>query len=374
MNAAIPAKNIDLYLGKAIDFHCHGIGRFDFTEILQLDLFQIERILKERHQHCILTMYLPKQNFEDFLNLMEHFHLGKQRGEFTHIKGIGLEGPLLASHGGTPEIGVWMPSKSHWQALANCGSKGLIYIILSPDAQLHGSNFPFDPDYPSITWITETLLTGGVLPAPGHFTKSDPVTSAQSLQLMFDVVSAWGHGATVTDHLYNDMPHNFKHAWRTPREKAQREQEIQMLDLENWNLNSLEDQLGIVPAVIIKNARKGLVKVCQNFDGEHVDLEIVKKTVELLGAENMLMMTDSIENHCLAGRKLQMHDGSSLLYQDEGIVAAGSQGIDRQIQNMVLMELSDQQIQFITQKVASDLLIQQEKYIEQLTYAEVSRL
>lgn len=368
MNAETSARNIDQYLGKSIDFHCHGIGRFDFTEILQLDLIEIERILRERCQHCILTMYLPKQNFEDFLNLMERFHSGKQRGDFTHIKGIGLEGPLLASHGGTPEVGVWMPGKSHWKALANCGSKGLTYIILSPDAQQHGSNFPYDPDYPSITWITETLLTGGVLPAPGHFTKTDPVGSAQSLQLMFDVVSAWGYGPTVTDHLYNDMPHNFKHAWRTPREKTQRDQEIKMLDLEHWNLNSLEDQLGIVPAVIIKNARKGLVKVCQNFDGEHVDLEIVKKTVELLGAENMLMMTDSIESHCLAGRKLQMHDGSSLLYQDEGIVAAGSQGIDRQIQNMISMGLSNHQIELITQTVASNLLVQQEKYIYWTTH------
>ena len=127
---------IESLVEKSLDFHCHGVGKFDFTEIQNLDLSEIEKILSARKQHCILTLYLPKPNFEHFLELMELFHQGKQAGRFNHIAGISLEGPLLASHGGTPEEGVWLPTKQHWKELAACGKKGLIYIVFSPDAEL----------------------------------------------------------------------------------------------------------------------------------------------------------------------------------------------------------------------------------------------
>src|ERR1700733_7241692 len=91
----------------SIDFHCHGVGRFDFTEIPKLDLEEIEDILAEKKQKTVLTMYLPKPHFEDFLELIEKFYQGKKAGKFNYIAGFGLEGPLLASHGGTPEKGVW---------------------------------------------------------------------------------------------------------------------------------------------------------------------------------------------------------------------------------------------------------------------------
>jgi hypothetical protein len=280
---------------------------------------------------------------------MEVFYKGKQSGKFAHVVSIGLEGPVLASHGGTPETGVWAPTKQHWKELSACGKKGLIYVILSPDAQL-------PPSLPDVPWITATLLSGGVLPAPGHFTKADPISSAKSLQHMFDQVASWGQSPTITDHMFNDMPHNFKHAWRTPREKANREQDLDALRLDLWDMNLLEEQLGPVPAVMIKNARRGIVKICQNFDGEHVDLAVVKKTVELVGPENMLMMTDSIESKCLAGRALKMGEGSTLLYQEQDIVAAGSQTVQHQIFNMIAIGLSQHQITTITSSVPSEII------------------
>jgi hypothetical protein len=256
-----------------------------------------------------------------------------------------------------------MPTRQHWQQLAAYGRKGLIYIIFSPDAQLFGSNFKLDTTYPSITWIAETLLQGGVLPAPGHFIKTNPEASAKMLQSIFDVVVAWGHAPTITDHLYNDMPHNFKHSWRTPEEKIRRDKEVELLNLGLWNLESLEEKLGPVPAVMIRNARKGIVKICQNFDGEHVDLAIVKRTVELVGAENMMMMTDSIESRRLAGRSLHMKNDSTLLYQDEGIVAAGSQNVSHQIKNMFSIGLSQKEIELISNKVPSSIIAQRNKYV-----------
>ncbi|MDF2530036.1 MAG: hypothetical protein K0Q57_916 [Gammaproteobacteria bacterium] len=344
---------------KSLDFHCHGVGRFDFTEIFDIQLQEIEDILASRHHRSILTLYLPKPNFDDFLFLMEIYSRGKKAGKFKHIAGIGLEGPLLASHGGTPETGVWNPSKYHWKKFADLGKKGLVYVIFSPDAPLdkNVSSTLFAPA-PSVSWIAETLLDGGVLPNPGHFLKNDPLASAKALQSVFDVVATWGQGAIGTDHLFNDMPLNFKHAWRTKADKARRDEEIQALNLESWTLSNLEEKLGPVPATIIRNAHKGLVKAAQNFDGEHVDLAIVKKAVELIGDENIMMMTDSIESKRLAGRNLHMMEGSTLLYQDEGIVAAGSQDVNRQIGNMFSIGLNPTQIGLICGANASDLLSQ----------------
>ena len=121
-----------------------------------------------------------------------------------------------------------------------------------------------------------------------------------------------------------------------------------------------------MPATILRHARKGLVKVCQNFDGEHVDLAIVKRTIELVGAENMLMMTDSIESKRLAGRDLRMHEGSTLLYQDEDIVAAGSQDVNKQVNNMIDVGLTLEQISLITRGSPEYLLKKREDYLDRI--------
>ncbi len=125
----------------------------------------------------------------------------------------------------------------------------------------------------------------------------------------------------------------------------------------------MDETLGPVPATMIRNALKGVVKIALNFDGEHVDLAVSKKTVELVGAENMLMMTDSIESKRLAGRQLHTQSGSTLLYQDEGIVAAGSLGVAHQIKNMEDIGLSRDQIKMIVSLNPAYLLIKRQQYI-----------
>ncbi len=82
---------------QSIDFHCHRVGPFDFTKILKLNLDEIEAILAKRNQKSILTLYLPKPQFNDFVKLMETFHQGRKAGKFKHIVGFSLEGPLLTS-------------------------------------------------------------------------------------------------------------------------------------------------------------------------------------------------------------------------------------------------------------------------------------
>ena len=344
---------------QSIDFHCHGIGGFDFSELKNSDLIEIENILSSRNQHIILTLYLPKKNFNQFFALLEYFHEGKKQSLFPHIIGLALEGPVLASHGGTPEIGVWFPTEFEWEKIASYGEKGLIYSIFSPDIHLL-ENY----SGPDVKWITKTLLSGGVIPSLGHFLKINPQESANAVQAVFDVVKQLDRGPIVTDHLYNDMPLNFKHAWRTSIEKDNRQKELNRLDLDSWTLETLEEKLGPVPAVIIKNAVEGIVKPCINFDGEHVDLDVLKKTVELIGAENIMLMTDSTEGKSLGGSKLFARENSSLLYQKEGIVAVGTQGVEKQINNMFSMGLSSEQINLITNINPRAVLRNQADYLK----------
>lgn len=344
---------------QSIDFHCHGIGDFDFSELKNSDLIKIENILSSRNQRIILTVYLPKKNFNQFFELLEYFHEGKEQSLFPHIIGIALEGPVLASHGGTPEIGVWFPTESEWEKIASYGGKGLIYSIFSPDVHLL-KNY----SGPDVRWITEVLLSGGIIPSLGHFLKINPQESAKAVQAIFDVVKRLGRFPIVTDHLYNDMPLNFKHAWRTSIEKNSRQEELNQLDLNSWTLDTLEGKLGPVPAVIIKNAVEGLVKPCINFDGEHVDLDILKKTIELVGAENIMLMTDSIESKSLGGSKLFAKENSSLLYQKEGVVAVGTQGVEKQINNMLSIGLSNEQVKLITNVNPRAVLKNQADYLK----------
>lgn len=321
---------------RPLDVHCHGIGKFDFTEIQKLNLDDIEKSLQEVNTNCVLTLYLPKPCFKYFIKLMDAFAEGKKQGKYQHIIGMALEGPLLSSHGGTPAQSVWYPSREEWELLASCGEKGLLYVILSPD--IHLKNILKIED---MLWVVETLLDGGVCPAPGHFLKINPEESAKSVVKMLELISKKGKTPTISDHLFNDMPRNFKHSWRTPDEKHYRLEHLKEIDLSSWNKSNLEEKAGLVPAALMRGALDGLIKLCLNFDGEHVDLEVSKRTVEILGADNLIAMTDRIESHRLGGQQLKQFEHSTLLYQEQNIVAAGAQPISKQMDNMRSIGLSE---------------------------------
>lgn len=345
---------------NAIDFHCHGVGQYDFTDIESFNLDDIEAILAQRDHHSILTVYLPKKNAEHFFDFMQIYAEAQKQHKYPHISGIAIEGPLLSSRGGTPKSTLWAPTKEEWQRFADCGKQGLIYIVFSPDAPIFDSkthNTAMDQPATDLTWVVNTLMSGGVLPSPGHFSKNAPEESVKALEVIFNAAQA--HGLTaVTDHFLNDMPHNFNHAWRNADERSHRQQDLAQIKPEQWSLDNLEEKLGPVPACLIRHARKGTVKLCQNFDGEHVDLELIRYLLPLIGPENLIMMTDSIESRVLAGRELSTREDSTLLYEEEGIVAAGTQGVAHQIRNMLSLGLSDQEIKTIIHSNASFIINQ----------------
>ena len=98
----------------------------------------------------------------------------------------------------------------------------------------------------------------------------------------------------------------------------------------------------------------------------------MKKTIELVGAENVLMMTDSVESKKMVGRHLHTRQGSTLLYQDDGIVAAGSQGATRQIANMLAAGIVPKDVQLITGIVPMEILKKRNEFLKKEVSSEIT--
>jgi len=295
---------------------------------------------------------LPKKELNNFVALVENYHSARTLNQLQNIVGLALEGPTLSLVGGTPEAGCWNPTKAEWITIAKLGSKGLIYCVVSPDYSTNAG-----PEYPtSIFWITKTLMDHGVMPALGHILKDNPAEAARQINVMLDGLEANQNIPVITDHMFNDMPLNFKHTWRTASEQESRRQQLAAILAEEWNYETIDNCLGPVPAELVRQAWKGKLKICLNFDGDHVDIEICKKAINLIGAENILLMTDRIAGKNFGGRKLIQHPDNSLLYQDKGIVAGGTQSLISQLGKMIRSQISSKDIYQITYANPNNLI------------------
>jgi N-acetylglucosamine-6-phosphate deacetylase len=94
----------------------------------------------------------------------------------------------------------------------------------------------------------------------------------------------------------------------------------------------------------MRGARDGSLLLFLNFDGEHVDAEVSRRVVDFVGADRVIGMTDRVEGRSLAGEPLEPAEGSTLLYQRDGVVAAGSQGLDRQMRNLRRLRVDEASI------------------------------
>lgn len=348
--------------GIPVEIHCHSIGDVDFSDFATLDLIALNRTAAEEGAACVPTVYLRHDRLDQFVAFMRRFHELRQRGLLPFVPGIALEGPLLASHGGTPASTVWPPTKHEWELLAGCGKLGLVYMVMSPDAYTTNSDLydRLSREHPSLEWIVDMLVTSGVRPALGHYTKADATASAELTCEIVD--TAWRcetplTGArVVTDHLFNDMPLPIKHAFRTRRARAQRESLLKSYDLPSWNLADLPEQVGPVAAAIMRLCAEQKVASCINFDGEHVDLAIASRAIEVIGTGNVMLMTDRCDAARLGGQVLYPGKENTLWHQEGGIVAAGSQPIDRQIRNARGIGVDDVRVWDLVSFTAYDAL------------------
>ncbi len=356
--------------GLPVEYHCHGIGRFDFSEFDTAQLYEIDAYLRKVGVYCVLTGFLPIDNIGRFEDFIFSFNQEKRAGLLPNILGVSLEGPLLSSVGGTPQKGTWAPSRRQWEQLVRYAGDYLPYIVLSPDALLEGGCFHdtvSQPGYPTLEWVIELLLEHNIRPSLGHFQKTNPVISLRSVNTVLDIVERKGtrlRGAPViTDHLFNDMPLSFKHAWRTPEDRITREQDLIGLDLDSLSIYNVDEKLGVVPGAIIKAAKNGLIVPSINFDGDHVDIAVSRHMVNFIGSGSIIAMTDNASlTRQLCGRILSKKNFNSLLYQEDDIVAAGTQNIIKQIDKLRVAGISDRQIWDMVSFVPHKMAIQQSEY------------
>jgi hypothetical protein len=198
--------------------------------------------------------------------------------------------------------------------------------------------------------LVECLSENGVRIALGHFERTDPQLSAERARRLIDAIQEMvGRSRlnVLTDHLYNDMPRSFVHAWRGEA-RARREAELREFLESPWRPDDLADLLGPVPAVLLESAREGQLVPCLNFDGFHVDLEVCRRTVEYIGATGLIAITDHTETISMAGEELHLTEDQSLWHRDDEVVAAGSRGLEWQIKNMQAIDLSAAEIEAMT--------------------------
>jgi N-acetylglucosamine-6-phosphate deacetylase len=335
VNPALAAREGYVVPVLPVEFHCHGLRGMDFSDFQSLELTSADRAAREEGVLCVLTMFLPSDALNEFDGFMRAFAQYQSAHPGSHLAGVALEGPLLASVGGTPQTGSWVPSSDDWRRIAACGEYGLKYVVLSPDAHIEGSHFAAAARLgPSIQSIVDVLLRGGVTPALGHFQRSNPQASAAAIVSVIEVARRHQR-AVLTDHLFNDMPLNFRHAWRTADEKAQRDGPRLSRELDAWTTHNLTRMLGPVPATLITAACKGDAVLCVNFDGDHVDHEVCKRLQVLVESDRMIAMTDRVETSRLGGSELVRSSQNSLWYQADGsAVAAGSISIDRAMSHL----------------------------------------
>lgn len=321
--------------------HTHGIEDIDYSVMEPDDLYRINKFSRDKKQYVVPCIFLTQDYINQFIRVLQEY--SKNRRLLTNILGFGIEGPLLGSFAGVPPRGIWYPNAQQWKKLAGLGKYGLKYIVMGPD------NGDLDDDIGGITYreVYDLMYQSGVRIAFGHFQRSNPELSAYRTEAVIEYIRArYGSEQSIilADHLYNDMPRNFKHVWRTPDEQKNRTEEIKYLLSNPWEENELSSLLGPVPAILLKSAAKGKILPFLNFDGDHVDLEICKRTLEYVGAKNIIGITDDISVPTLAGEPLHHKPGNSLWYREDNIVAAGSGTISTQISNMKSIGMSDWEI------------------------------
>jgi hypothetical protein len=329
---------------SAFLYHFHGLGRFDFSSLSPGDLDEVEELAAAQELEILPTVFLRREALRALAETVKAYGRRRAAGALPSIAGFAIEGPLLRPQGGIPRGGRWFPTVHEWRMIASLGPVGLRYIVLAPDAMRLEDEI--EPGFTFADLLVE-FYDHGLRIALGHFHRHNPDSSADRMR---DVLR-FLHGRyesspylVLTDHLYNDMPRNFTHAWRTKEERPRRAEEIAAFLVHDWETSDLNELLGPVPATMLAAAREGLLMPCINFDGHHVDLEICRSTFDYLGEDRLIALTDHTEVTVMAREPLTREKRSGLWLRYDGAVAAGSASYPRQRANMLSIGLSEEAV------------------------------
>ena len=286
------AEDLKLPVGSFIlpglvDLHCHGAAGGDFPGGEEAACRTAADFL-HRHGTTTLLASLVTASRDDLLDGIRS--LRALAGEGL-IAGIHAEGPFLSA--------------------ARCGAQNPRWLR-HPDLALLGEmleaaggslkSMTYAPELPGARDLVDVLARNGVTPSLGH-TDADPGATAASLEHAAECLAAasgsWpGTRPTVT-HLFNGMP-PLHH--RSP---------------------------GPVSACL-RLARAGTAAVELIADGVHLSPETVRTVFDLVGAENIVMVTDSMAatglpdgDYVLGPAAVSVRDAVATL-QGNGALAGGT--------------------------------------------------
>jgi N-acetylglucosamine-6-phosphate deacetylase len=239
-----------MILPGLIDLHCHGAAGGDFPT----GGSHTARTTVDFLHRSGTTTLLASLVTADRADLLRGLETLRQLADEGLIAGIHSEGPFL----------------SH----ARCGAQDPRFLR-DPDVGLLGEmldaagghlrTMTYAPELPGADAVVQLLAERGVTPSLGH-TDADARTTADSLTHAADLLHASGQGTvsrpTVT-HLFNGMP-PLHH--RSP---------------------------GPV-AACLRLAGRGTIAVELIADGVHLDPETTRMVFDLVGAENVVLVTDSM--------------------------------------------------------------------------------
>ncbi|MFI1536191.1 hypothetical protein [Streptomyces anandii] len=326
-------------------YHFHGLGGFDFSAMAPDDLKNVQDLAAQRDLEILPTVYLRREALPRLRDTVQAFSELSAAGDVPNIAGFAIEGPLLGPDGGIPRRGKWYPTAEEWTQLTALGPMGLKYVVMAPDAADLDESVG---DGLSFAELLGRFYDNGVRIGVGHYHRDNPHRSARRLEEVLDHLHQHYESSpflVLTDHLYNDMPRNFVHAWRSAAALERRPDELASVMAPRWTRDTLTDLLGPVPAAMLNAALDDRLMPCLNFDGRHVDLALCRRTVDYLGTDRLIALTDHIEVDTMAGEPLTQDAHSGLRLRDDGAVAAGSSDYPTQRANMLSIGLDDDQVQ-----------------------------
>lgn len=264
-----------------IDVHNHGGNGGDFPSGEEASARVAVDFLHRAGTTTLLASMVTASP-EDLIKGIELY--ASMTGEGL-LAGIHLEGPFL----------------SH----ARCGAQNPAFL-LDPDLELmtalieagRGSiiTMTYAPELPGAPDLVDLLTSHGITPSVGH-TNSDTVTAAASLEQAREGLDSTGFdgvsGRPTVTHLFNGMP-PMHH--RSP---------------------------GPV-AACLRVASAGNAAVELVADNTHLDPETVKTVFELVGAENILLVTDSMAAAGLADGQYML--GPSPVTVSNGVATLDATG------------------------------------------------
>ncbi len=234
-----------------IDLHCHGAAGGDFPGGDEEACREAVDFL-HRHGTTTLLASLVTASPEDLLRAIRSLRVLAGEGL---IAGIHSEGPFLS----TARCGAQNP---HW---LRDPDPALVRDLLDAAGGWLKS-MTYAPELPGARDLVGMLAEHGVTPSLGH-TDSDPATAAASLEYAAERLAAaqgsWAGTRPTVTHLFNGMP-PLHH--RDP---------------------------GPVSACL-RLARAGTAAVELIADGVHLSPETVRMVFDLVGAENIVLVTDSM--------------------------------------------------------------------------------